>query len=217
MSIAVVVFPGSNCEHDVVWALQAVGIEAGLVWHRDSDLTGATGVVLPGGFAHGDYLRTGAIARSSPVMTEVARLAGDGHPVVGICNGFQILCEAGLLPGALIANRDLSFICAMVEVEVTDIDSVLTCSAQPGQRLRIPLNSYEGNFVDPLGRAREVIRYVGDPNGSTAAAIANDTGNVVGVMPHPERAADELLGSTDGRILLEGLAVSIERIGSRVG
>lgn len=204
MRTAVVVFPGVNCEHDVVHAIRALGGDAELVWHRDSDLSGFDGVILPGGFAHGDALRTGAIARFSPAMNEVARLASVGAPVLGICNGWQVLCESGLLPGAHIANRDLSFICRFVDVEVVDTDSALTRGTKPGQRLRIPLNSYEGNWVDPSGTGRVVIRYVDDPNGAQdrAAAVANETGNVVGIMPHPERATDELLGSTDGQILL---------------
>jgi phosphoribosylformylglycinamidine synthase subunit PurQ / glutaminase len=211
MRVAIVVFPGSNCEHDVAQALEQVGGEPTLVWHRETDLSGFEGVILPGGFAHGDALRTGAIARFSPVMTEVSRMAGAGAPVLGICNGFQILCEAGLLPGALIANRDLSFICRFVEVEVTDSDTVLTRAATAGQRLRIPLNSYEGNWVDPNRGGRIAMRYVDDPNGSQdrAAAVANDAGNVVGVMPHPERGSDALLGSADGLILLEGFVRSM--------
>lgn len=211
MSVAVVLFPGSNCEHDVIHAIRALGGEAEIVWHRDTNLAGAEAVILPGGFAHGDALRTGAIARFSPVMGEVLRLAEDGAPVLGICNGFQILCEAGLLPGALIANRDLAFICRMVEIEVTDTDTVLTRTARIGQRLRIPLNSYEGNWVSPSGDGRVAVRYVDDPNGSTdrAAAIANAEGNVVGIMPHPERATDDLLGSVDGNVLLEGFLTSI--------
>ncbi|HVR33911.1 MAG TPA: phosphoribosylformylglycinamidine synthase subunit PurQ [Acidimicrobiia bacterium] len=211
MSVAVVVFPGSNCEHDVVHAIRALGGEAELVWHRDTDLAGADAVVLPGGFAHGDALRTGAIARFSPVMASVQSMAESGRPVLGICNGFQILCEAGLLPGALIANRDLAFICRMIEVEVTDTATVLTAAARLGQRLMIPLNSYEGNWVDPAGEGRVVVRYVGDPNGSQdrAAAVANAAGNVAGVMPHPERATESMLGSVDGRILLEGFLASV--------
>lgn len=209
MSVAVVVFPGSNCEHDVVHAIRLVGGEAETVWHRETDLTDFDAVVLPGGFAHGDALRTGAIARFSPVMREVERMAAEGRPVLGICNGFQVLCEAGLLPGAFIANRDLTFICRMVEIEVVDTDTVLTRAATPGQRLRMPLNSYEGNWVSPAG-GRVVARYVDDPNGAQdrAAAVANPAGNVVGIMPHPERATESLLGSEDGRVLLEGFLVS---------
>ena len=211
MRTAVVVFPGTNCEHDVVHALRSLGGEAELVWHRETDLTDFDGVVLPGGFAHGDYLRTGAIARFSPVMAEVSRMASEGAPVLGICNGFQILSEAGLLPGALIANRDLAFICRFVEVEVTDTATILTRNAEIGQRIRIPLNSYEGNWVDPGTEARVALRYVDNPNGSQggAAAVSNREGNVVGVMPHPERASDELLGSVDGLVLLEGFLQSL--------
>jgi phosphoribosylformylglycinamidine synthase len=209
--VAVVVFPGTNCEIDVAHALTTLGGEAELVWHREDDLSDFDGVVLPGGFAHGDYLRTGAIARFSPVMAEVERMAGTGRPVLGICNGFQILCEAGLLPGALIANRDLAFICRFVDLEVTDTSTVLTRGTEPGQRIRIPLNSYEGNWVDPTNTGRIALRYVDDPNGSQqgAAAVANEKGNVVGVMPHPERGVDELLGSSDGRFLLDGFLHSL--------
>lgn len=211
MRIAVVVFPGTNCEMDVAHAITSLGGDAELIWHRENDLSDFDGVILPGGFAHGDYLRTGAIARFSPVMGEVERMAGDGKPVLGICNGFQILCEAGLLPGALIANRDLAFICRFVDLEVTDTDTVLTRSAELGQRIRIPLNSYEGNWVDPSNTGRVAMRYVDDPNGSQqgAAAVANAGGNVVGVMPHPERGIDELLGSGDGKALLEGFLDSL--------
>jgi phosphoribosylformylglycinamidine synthase len=211
MRVAVVVFPGTNCELDVAHALRSLGGEAELVWHRETDLAGFDGVVLPGGFAHGDYLRTGAIARFSPVMGEVMRMAEEGRPVLGICNGFQILCESGLLPGALIANRDLAFICRFVELEVVDTGTVLTRAAEVSQRIKIPLNSYEGNWVDPTQSGRIALRYVDDPNGSqgSAAAVANDLGNVVGIMPHPERGTDELLGSVDGRILLEGFLRSL--------
>jgi len=211
MTTAVVVFPGVNCEHDVVHAIEALGGEAELVWHRDTDLAAYDGAILPGGFAHGDALRTGAIARFSPAMREVARLAATGAPVLGICNGWQVLCESGLIPGAHIANRDLSFICRFVDVEVVDTNSILTRSAEVGQRMRIPLNSYEGNWVDPSGEGRVVVRYVEDPNGSQdrAAAVANAAGNVVGIMPHPERATDELLGSTDGQVLLESFLHSL--------
>lgn len=202
--IAVVVFPGSNCERDVAYAIEQLGGRAELVWHRQDDLRGFDGVILPGGFAHGDYLRTGAIARFSPVMAEVERLAGLGQPVLGICNGWQILCEAGLLPGAHIANRDLAFICRFTDVEVTDTDTCLTHGLQAGERLRLPLNSYEGAWVEPGGSGRVILRYRDDPNGSQdrAAAIANPPGNVVGIMPHPERAIEEITGSDDGRLLL---------------
>jgi phosphoribosylformylglycinamidine synthase len=205
------VFPGVNCEHDVVHALTALGGEAELVWHRETDLSDFDGAVLPGGFAHGDALRTGAIARFSPAMKEVARMAAGGAPVLGICNGWQMLCESGLIPGAHIANRDLSFICRFVDVEVVDTGSILTRGTEVGQRLRIPLNSYEGSWVDPSRTGRVVLRYLDDPNGSQdrAAAVANASGNVVGVMPHPERATEEVLGSTDGQILLESYLHSL--------
>lgn len=211
MTVAVVVFPGSNCEHDVVHALRLLGGDAELVWHKDTSLSGADAVVLPGGFAHGDALRTGAIARFSPIMQAVGAMADAGAPVLGICNGFQILCEAGILPGAFIANRDLAFICRMVDVEVTDTNTILTGSAQVGQRLRMPLNSYEGNWVDPSQSGRVTVRYMDDPNGSQerAAAVANAAGNVVGIMPHPERATEHLLGSVDGRVLLESFLASV--------
>jgi phosphoribosylformylglycinamidine synthase len=211
MKTAVVVFPGTNCEHDVVHALRALGGDAELVWHRENDLGNFDGVILPGGFAHGDYLRTGAIARFSPIMAEVERMAADGAPVLGICNGFQVLCEAGLLPGALIANRDLAFNCRFDDVEVTDTSTILTRDAVLGQRIRIPLNSYEGNWVDPGPDARVALTYLDNPNGSqgAAAAVSNSAGNIVGVMPHPERASEELLGSSDGLVLLESFLHSL--------
>ena len=212
--IGVVVFPGSNCERDVAWALESIGAETDLVWHRETDLAGLDGVVLPGGFAHGDYLRTGAIARFSPVMGSLREMADAGRPVVGICNGFQVLCEAGMLPGAFVANRDLRFICRPVEVEIVDTGTVLTAAVDEGRVLTIPLNSYEGNHRDPSAAARVVARYVDDVNGSQdrAAAIANEAGNVVGIMPHPERAFEEVLGSADGRILLEGLVAAARKV-----
>ena len=225
MTVAVVVFPGTNCEHDVVHALDLAGTDAELVWHTDTDLSGASGIVLPGGFAHGDYLRTGAIARFSPVMAEVGRLAHLGTPTLGICNGFQILCEAGLLPGALIANRDLKFICTPVCVRVESTDSILTRAASVGQILTIPLNSYEGNYVAEDVEGIEdgggvILRYsdsdgavdvASNPNGSTnsIAGIANDAGNVAGLMPHPERASESILGSSDGMVLIEGFVASV--------
>lgn len=221
MTVAVVVFPGSNCEHDVVYALRSLGCEAELVWHRDVDLTAFDGVVLPGGFAHGDYLRTGAIARFSPVMAEVRRMADEGAPVLGICNGFQILTEAGLLPGVLLANRDLRFICRPVHLRVESTESILTKMATVGDILEIPLNSYEGNYTaDPAESGRVLLTYsdgagkvspATNPNGSmdNIAGIANGAGNVAGLMPHPERAIESILGSTDGRVLLRSFAVSV--------
>lgn len=228
MTTAVVVFPGTNCEHDVVYALRAIGEEAELVWHRDTDLSSFDGVVLPGGFAHGDYLRTGAIARFSPVMTEVVRMADAGRPVLGICNGFQVLCEAGLLPGVLLQNRDLKFICRPIHVRVEHTNSILTRAAREGQVLEIPLNSYEGNFtatdatLDALeADAQVILRYcnpagvvdaAANPNGSLGniAGIMNPGGNVAAVMPHPERACEDILGSSDGRIMFESFAASLE-------
>ncbi len=219
MTIAVVVFPGTNCELDAQHALQIVGASAELVWHRDTDLSGADGIVLPGGFAHGDYLRTGAIARFSPVMSEVERLANLGVPTLGICNGFQILCEAGILPGALVANRNLKFLCTSVYIRVESTDSILTATASVGDVLRIPLNSFEGNYVtqdiDALEDSGQIaFRYcdasgnltdTSNLNGSTnaIAAVSNRSGNVVGIMPHPERAIEDILGSSDGTTLME--------------
>jgi len=204
--VAVAVFPGTNCELDTAHALELAGAKPELVWHRQTNLDEFDSVVLPGGFAHGDYLRTGAIARFSPIMGAVNEMATAGKPVLGICNGFQILCEAGLLPGAFIANSGLSFICRFVEVEVASTSSFLTHEASTGQLLHLPLNSYEGNYVDPTLTGRVVLRYRDNPNGAQggAAAVANEAGNVVGVMPHPERASEGVLGSGDGLILLRG-------------
>ena len=221
MSVAVIVFPGSNCEHDAVYALRSLGAEAELVFHKETDLSGAEGIILPGGFAHGDYLRTGAIARFSPIMAEVERHAAAGTPILGICNGFQILIEAGLLPGAMVANRDLRFICRHILVRVESTQSVLTAGAEVGKVLRIPLNSYEGNYVHGGTETGEgvVLRYVddrGEPddtvNGSTVAGIANPAGNVVGLMPHPERAMESILGSSDGRVLIQSFIASIAAV-----
>ena len=221
MKTAVVVFPGTNCEHDVMWALKVLGAEAELVWHRETDLSEFDGVILPGGFAHGDHLRTGAIARFSPVMDEVIRMAKEGKPVLGICNGFQILCEAGLLPGALLQNRDLKFICKPIHVAITSTDSILTRAGEVGQILSIPLNSYEGNnqaqedvsdrvvavYCDENGMVDEST----NPNGSqaNAAAVTNTAGNVAGIMPHPERAIEAILGSSDGQIFLKSFLESL--------
>jgi phosphoribosylformylglycinamidine synthase I len=215
--VGVVLFPGSNCEHDAVEAIAALGGKAELVWHGDRTLSGFDAVILPGGFAHGDYLRPGAIARFSPVMQAVGEFAQSGGPVVGICNGFQVLTEAGLLPGALQKNRGLKFLCTTVELRVESADSVLTSQAEVGQVLRVPINHFEGNYtcdpatLDELRAAdRVVLRYVDNPNGSMddIAGICNEARNVVGLMPHPERAVDALLGSIDGAVLVRSLIAS---------
>ena len=215
--VGVVVFPGSNCEHDVIEAVTGLGAEATLLWHADNDLSGVDAVVVPGGFAHGDYLRPGAIARFSPMMEAVAEFAASGGPTVGICNGFQILTEAGLLPGALQKNAGLKFLCQPAELVVQTTRSVLTSAAEVGQRLTVPINHFEGNYTcdsETLAELRDndqiVVTYADNPNGSVAdiAGICNREGNVVGLMPHPERASHPLLGSTDGAVLLGGLLVT---------
>ena len=209
--VGVVLFPGSNCEHDVMEALDGLGGKAEIVWHHAATLPALDAVVLPGGFAHGDYLRPGAIARFSPVMDAVGRFAAEGGPVVGICNGFQVLTEAGLLPGALQKNAGLKFLCTTVDVRVESTGSVLTAGAAPGDILRMPINHFEGNFTcspevlaELRAEERVVLRYVDNPNGSVddIAGICNEAGNVVGLMPHPERATSQLLGSEDGAVLL---------------
>jgi phosphoribosylformylglycinamidine synthase I len=208
--VGIVVFPGSNCEQDCDRALRSMGCETQYVWHAETELPEIDFAVLPGGFAHGDYLRTGAIARFSPVMNAIQDFAATGGLVIGICNGFQILCEAGLLPGALRKNAGLKFLCRWTEVRVENAQTPFTSSAQPGQILQIPINHFEGNwFCDPetlesLRRSdRIVLRYVNNPNGSLddVAGIANEGFNVFGLMPHPERACDELLGSVGGRTI----------------
>ena len=217
--IGVVVFPGSNCEHDVIQGVEAVGAEGVLLWHGDARLGGVDAVVLPGGFAHGDYLRPGALARFSPVMDAVGDFARAGGPVVGICNGFQVLTEAGLLPGALQKNGRLRFLCQPARLVVASTSSVLTCAATVGDELVIPINHFSGNYTcdaATLERLRAedriVLRYADDenPNGSVdaIAGIANEAGNVVGLMPHPERASSTLLGSEDGLVLLRSLVSS---------
>jgi phosphoribosylformylglycinamidine synthase len=221
--VGVVLFPGTNCEHDVVAAVEAMGGTASLVWHGATSLGDVDAVVLPGGFAHGDYLRPGAIARFSPVMAAVGGFAASGGPVVGICNGFQVLTEAHLLPGALQKNAGLSFLCTTVGLTVTSSASVLTAGVPVGTSLRVPINHFEGNYTcDPAtldqlrAEGRIVLRYRNNPNGSVddIAGITNAAGNVVGLMPHPERACDPLLGSDDGRVLLGALLASA---GARVG
>ena len=220
--IGVVLFPGSNCEQDALEAFAGLGAEAEVLWHGDATVNGVDAVVVPGGFAHGDYLRPGAIARFSPVMSAVQEFAAEGGPVVGICNGFQVLTEAGLLPGALQKNRGLKFICAMVDVRVESSRSILTSEATVGSVLRIPINHFEGNYTcapETLAELqsddRIVLRYVDNPNGSVddIAGICSAGRNVVGLMPHPERASDALLGSDDGigllTSVLEAAAVGV--------
>jgi phosphoribosylformylglycinamidine synthase len=215
-----VVFPGSNCELDCERSFSQLGADVDLVWHGDSALPEVDLVVLPGGFAHGDYLRTGALARFSPIMDAVAEHAAAGGYVLGICNGFQILCEAGLLPGALKKNTGLKFLCKWTELRVENPATPFTSRAAKGQILRIPINHFEGNwYVDErtLQHMRDngqiVLRYADNPNGSLddTAAIANRSLNVFGLMPHPERACDALLGSEDGAVILGSVLDNVKR------
>lgn len=219
MRFAVIVFPGTWSDHDTQYSLQLAGFEADLVWHRETDLSKYDAVVLPGGFSYGDYLRCGAIARFSPVMETVVRDAGAGKPVVGICNGFQILCESHLLPGALMRNESLQYRCVWVNLRVENADTMFTNLATPGQLLRVPVSHGEGryyadeatlNALEDAGRV--VFRYADErgeltpeanPNGSerNIAGIINERGNVLGMMPHPERACEPLLGGEDGLLI----------------
>jgi phosphoribosylformylglycinamidine synthase I len=210
-TIAVVVFPGSNCDRDCVRACELLGARAETVWHESATLPDCDVVILPGGFAHGDYLRTGALARFSPIMTAVRAHARAGGLVLGLCNGFQILCEAGMLPGALRKNAGLKFLCKWVDVRVESASTAFTAGLRPGELLRMPINHFEGNWycdAGELARVRGndqiVLRYVNNPNGSAddVAGITNAEGNVFGLMPHPERACEAVLGSTDGAALL---------------
>ncbi len=212
--VGVVLFPGSNCEQDAIDAIRALGGDADMLWHGDTSLGAVDAVIVPGGFAHGDYLRPGAIARFSPIMDAVRTFASDGGAVVGICNGFQVLTEAGLLPGALQKNAGLKFLCTTATLRVETTESVLTSATTVGDELRIPINHFEGNYTcDPETLAmlrsedRVVVRYVDNPNGSVddIAGVCNEGRNVVGLMPHPERASHELLGSTDGIPMLQSL------------
>lgn len=218
VKFGVVVFPGSNCDHDAYHAVKHVmGQDAVFLWHKEADLKGADAVILPGGFSYGDYLRCGAIARFSPVMREVVRFARDGGTVIGICNGFQILLEAGLLPGVLLRNDTLRFTCKTVRIRVGNASTRFTAAAEEGEVLAVPVAHGDGNyFTDPdtldrlEGEGRVVFRYCdslgtvvpeANPNGSLAniAGIVNETGNVLGMMPHPERASDPLLRNVDGQ------------------
>lgn len=228
MKIGVVVFPGSNCDHDAFHAAGALaGQEAVLLWHDSADLQGVDAVLIPGGFSFGDYLRTGAIARFSPVVEAVKRFAAHGNPVLGICNGFQILCECGLLPGALMRNAGLRYICRPVHVRVEATDTPFTQACNPGQVLRVPIAHGEGNYTADAPTLAElerdhrvVFRYcapdgavtaAANPNGSVAniAGICNAGRNVVGLMPHPERASEAALGSADGFVVFQSLIAAL--------
>ncbi len=209
--IGVVVFPGSNCEYDAAAAVTQLGGTAEFVWHGQDNVDGFDGIILPGGFAHGDYLRPGALARFSPVMTAVAKFASEGGSVLGICNGFQVLTEAGLLPGALQKNRGLTFLCHQTTLIVESTRSVLTSNATKGQELSIPINHFSGSYTcddktyeELVANDQIVLTYKENPNGSRndIAGVSNLAGNVVGLMPHPERAMSLLLGSADGKVLL---------------
>jgi phosphoribosylformylglycinamidine synthase len=227
MKFAVVTFPGSNCDYDIYKAAQQVGGDASFVWHRERGLSGYDAILLPGGFSYGDYLRPGAIARMSPIMEDVIAFANAGGPVLGVCNGFQVLCEAGLLPGALVRNAMLRFESRDVRIRVERTDTPFTSAYTQGQVLRIPIAHGDGNYeADPEtlerleGNGRVVFRYVdvlgeptaqANPNGArnNIAGIANGAGNVLGMMPHPERAMEAILGSTDGVGVFESLVSSL--------
>ena len=230
MKFAVLQFPGSNCDQDVVHVLRNVlGHEARLLWHKESSLDETDAVIIPGGFSYGDYLRTGAIARFSPVMRAVQNFAAEGGLVLGVCNGFQILCEAGLLPGALIRNRSLQFRCEHVFLKTATNDSPFTCEIPEGKLLRLPIAHGEGCYfaeeetLAKLKRGDQILwRYVdaqgetgemANPNGSldSIAGICNETRNVAGLMPHPERASEPILGCEDGRLIFESLIRALER------
>jgi phosphoribosylformylglycinamidine synthase subunit PurQ / glutaminase len=215
--IAVVTFPGSNDDHDAALALERLGADTTLVWHGEPELPDVAGVVLPGGFSYGDYLRCGAIARFATVMGAVRRFAEEGGLVLGICNGFQVLCEAGLLPGVLRPNASLSFVCRDVGLRIEHADTPFTRRAEPGQTLTIPVKHGEGCYAADAellatleASGQVVLRYEANPNGSIAdiAGVANQTKNVFGLMPHPEHAVDPLLGSTDGALILGSLVDS---------
>ena len=233
MKFAVVVFPGSNCDHDAYHAAKHVlGQEAEFIWHKDTSLKGADVVILPGGFSYGDYLRTGAIAQFSPVMNEVKAFAAAGGPLLGICNGFQVLCETKLLPGALLRNRDLKFHCDYVCVRVEQTDTPFTARASRGQTLSLPIAHGEGNYfadaetLDLLeSSGRVIFRYcdrsgqvteAANPNGSlhSIAGICSEQRNVVGLMPHPERACESPLGSRDGLVLFESVVSTMAHGGA---
>src|SRR5271166_5686090 len=219
MKVGVVVFPGSNCDHDAWYAISNIlGQKAAFIWHDSTSLGDVDAVILPGGFSYGDYLRCGAIAKFSPVMQSVRKFAAEGGLVLGICNGFQILAESGLLPGALVRNRGLRFICKPVPLRVETTNSPFTCDTEKGQRLVLPIAHGEGCYIaddrtlDQLeAEDRVVLRYLENPNGSMRdiAGILNEERNVMGLMPHPERAAEPLMGSVDGRVILDSMVSAL--------
>lgn len=228
---AVLVFPGSNCDHDAYFALkQVMGIETTFVWHKETSLGNVEAVIVPGGFSYGDYLRSGAIARFSPIMKEVIRFADKGGLVIGICNGFQILLESGLLPGAMLHNNRLKFSCKNVYLKTEQFDTPFTTNIPRGKILKIPIAHGEGNYTAPDHTLHEiednnqvVFRYCdasgevspeSNPNGSlnNIAGICNKKRNVLGMMPHPERACEKILGSDDGRLIFESMISSFERV-----
>ncbi len=228
MKFGVIVFPGSNCDHDSYHAaITATGQQATMLWHDSRDLENCDAIIVPGGFAYGDYLRTGAIARFAPIMQEVAKFAASGGLVIGICNGFQILCEAGLLPGALLRNAGLKYICKFVDLRVENVETPFTNACRQGDVLRIPIGHMEGNYycdastLEILKRQnRIVLRYctpegqitaAANPNGSldNIAGICNQDGNVLGMMPHPDRCSEALLGSSDGAKIFKSMALAM--------
>ena len=228
MKFGVVVFPGSNCDHDAFYAIgNILHKPVEFIWHQSEDLAGCDAIILPGGFAHGDYLRTGAIARFSPVMKSVEKFAKSGGTILGICNGFQILLEAGLLPGAMMRNRGLRYICRHVYIRVEETDAAVTCAAKKGQVLKVPIAHNEGNYncddatLDGLQRNRQILfRYTsadgsnddaGNPNGSLCniAGICNRERNVAGLMPHPERAVEPELDSADGLVVFQSMVAAL--------
>jgi len=230
VKLGIVVFPGSNCEQDVAHVAPGLGAEPVMVWHGDKELPDVDAVVLPGGFAHGDYLRTGAMARFSPIMSAVRTFADRGGPVLGICNGFQILLESGLLPGAMLRNRGLKYRCEHVYLRVEQTDTPFTAAATVGQILRIPIGHGEGNYFAPadmlerIEKNRQVILRYTDPNGqpdeawnpngsvNAIAGLCNEARNVVGMMPHPERACEALLGGVDGRAIFQSIVSVLARV-----
>ncbi len=219
MKFGVIVFPGSNCDHDAYHVISKhVGQPVDFIWHRETNLSEYDAVIIPGGFSYGDYLRSGAMAARAPIMRAVSEAAGRGVPVIGVCNGFQVLTEAGLLPGALMRNAGLSFVCRPVALKVENSQSLFTSQYQAGETIRIPVAHHDGNYqadeatLDRLeGEGRVAFRYGEGVNGSARgiAGILNDAGNVLGLMPHPERAFEPAHGNTDGRRLFEGLLEAV--------